>query len=53
VPGPATTTHAWSLILEQATLDHEGWARGAEAGHVMVGYGPAERGGDTPEVSEV
>jgi hypothetical protein len=52
-PGPATTTHARSLILAHATLDHEGWARWAEDGPVMVGYGQAERGGGTPEVSRV
>ena len=51
--GPATTTHARSLILEQATIDHSGWARWAEDGHVSVGYGLAERGCDTPEVSQV
>jgi hypothetical protein len=27
VHGPATTTHARSLILEQATISHDGWAR--------------------------
>ena len=52
VQGPATTTHARALILAHATLDHDGWARGAEAGHVSVGDGPAERGCDTPEVSQ-
>jgi hypothetical protein len=50
--GPATTTDARSLILEQATISHDGWARWAEDGHVSVGDGPAERGCDTPEVSQ-
>jgi hypothetical protein len=53
VHGPATTTHARSLILEQATLSHDGWARWAEDGPVIVGYGQAERGCDTPEGSQV
>jgi hypothetical protein len=51
--GPATTTDARSLILEHATIDHDGWARWADDGQVIVGYGPAERGGDSPEVSQV
>ena len=51
--GPATTTDARLLILEQATIDHGGWARWAEDGHVSVGDGLAERGCDTPEVSQV
>ena len=51
--GPATTTDARLLILEQATIYHDGWARWAEDGHVIVGYGQAERGGDTLEVSQV
>ena len=53
VHGPATTTQARSLILEHATIYHDGWARWAEDGHVIVGYGQAERGCDTPEVSRV
>jgi hypothetical protein len=53
VHGAATTTDARSLILAHATLDHDGLARWAEDGPVMVGYGQAERGCDTPEVSQV
>ena len=53
VHGPASTPDARLLILEQATIDHGGWARWAEDGHVSVGYGQAERGCDTPEVSQV
>ena len=53
VHGPATTTDAQSLILAHTPIDHEGWARWAEDGPVMVGYGQAERGCDTPEVSQV
>ena len=51
--GPAITTDAQSLILAHATIYHDGWARWAEDGHVIVGYGQAERGCDTPEVSRV
>jgi hypothetical protein len=51
--GPATTTQARSLILEHATISHDGWARWAEDGPVIVGSGQAERGCDTPEVSQV
>ena len=51
--GPATTTHARSLILEHATISHDGWARWADDGHVIVGYGQAKRGCDTPEDSQV
>jgi hypothetical protein len=50
--GPATTTDARSLILEQATISHDGQARWAEDDPVMVGYGQAERGCDTLEVSQ-
>jgi hypothetical protein len=50
--GPATTTDARSLIPEQATISHDGWARWAEDGPVIVGDGQAERGCDTPEVSQ-
>ena len=50
---PATTAHARSLILEHASIHPDGWARWAEDGHVIVGYGQAERGCDTPEVSQV
>jgi hypothetical protein len=53
VHGPATAHASWSLILEHATIYHDGWARWAEDGHVVVGYGQAERGCDTPEVSRV
>jgi hypothetical protein len=53
VHGPATTTDARSPILEQATIYRDGWARWAEDGPVSVGYGQAERGCDTPEVSRV
>jgi hypothetical protein len=50
--GLVTTTDARSLILEQATISHDGWARWGEDGPVMVGDGQAERGCDTPEVSQ-
>jgi hypothetical protein len=41
VQGPATTTDARSLILEQATISHDGRARWAEEGHAIVGDGQA------------
>ena len=50
--GPATTTHARSPILGQATISHDGWARWADDGPVIVGSRPAERGWDTPKVSQ-
>jgi hypothetical protein len=37
--------------LEHVTISHDGWARWADDGPVIVGYGQAERGCDTPEVS--
>jgi hypothetical protein len=34
---PASAAHARSLILEDATVYADGWARWAEDGHVYVG----------------
>ena len=35
---PAIDTHTRQLILEQATIYADGWARWLEDGHVYVGY---------------
>jgi hypothetical protein len=45
-------THARSLLLEQATIYSDGWARWAEDGHVYVGYVQAGPCCDPPVVSE-
>jgi hypothetical protein len=48
---PVTTAHARSLILENATVYADGWARWAEDGHVYVGYVQAGPCCDPPAVS--
>ena len=48
-----TAVHAGQLILEQATIYADGWARWVEDGHVYIGYIQAGRCCDPPEVSEV
>ena len=50
---PAIDTHTRQLILEQATIYADGWARWNEDGHVIIGYLQADRCCDPPEVSEV
>lgn len=47
----ADATHARSLILEQATIYADGWARWIEDGHVYVGYVQTGRCCDAPTVS--
>jgi hypothetical protein len=47
----ATTAHARSLILEDATIYADGWARWAEDGHVYIGYVQAGPCCDPPAVS--
>jgi hypothetical protein len=46
-----TTAHARSLILEDATIYADGWARWAEDGHVYTGYVQAGPCCDPPAVS--
>jgi hypothetical protein len=48
--GPAIDTHTRQLILEQATINADGWAQWGEDGHVMIGYLQAGRCCDPPEV---
>ena len=48
---PVTTAHARSLILENATVYADGWARWAEDGHVYIGYVQAGPCCDPPVVS--
>jgi hypothetical protein len=48
---PAIDTHTRQLILEQATIYADGWARWAEDGHVYVGYVQAGPCCDPPAVS--
>jgi hypothetical protein len=48
---PAITAHVRSLILEQATIYADGWARWLEDGHVIIGYLQAGRCCNPPEVS--
>jgi hypothetical protein len=48
---PAVDTHTRQLILEQATVYADGWARWLEDGHVYVGYVQAGPCCDPPEVS--
>jgi hypothetical protein len=48
---PVTEAHVRSLILEQATIYADGWARWAEDGHVYIGYVQAGRCCDPPQVS--
>jgi hypothetical protein len=50
---PATTAHTRSLILEDATIYADGWARWAENGHVYIGYVQAGPCCDPPVVSEL
>jgi hypothetical protein len=50
---PATTTHARTLILEQATIHPDGWARWVEDGHVYIGYVQTGRCCDPPSVSAI
>jgi hypothetical protein len=50
---PTIDTHTRQLILEQATIYPDGWARWGEDGHVIVGYLQAGRCCDPPEVSEL
>jgi hypothetical protein len=45
-----TTTHERQLILEQATIYADGWARWVEEGHVYVGYVQGGPCCDPPEV---
>jgi hypothetical protein len=45
---PATTAHGRSLMLEDAVIYADGWARWLEAGHVYVGYVQARPGCDPP-----
>jgi hypothetical protein len=47
----AIDTHTRQLILEQATIYADGWARWVEDGHVYIGYVQAGRCCDPPEVS--
>jgi hypothetical protein len=49
----ATEAHARCLVLEQATIYTDGWARWVEDGHVYIGYIQAGRCCDPPEVSEL
>ena len=49
---PAVDTHTRQLILEQATVYADGWARWSEDGHVYVGYVQAGPCCDPPVVSE-
>jgi hypothetical protein len=48
---PAIDTHTRQLILEQATIYADGWARWFEDGHVYVGYVQAGPCCDPPTVS--
>jgi hypothetical protein len=48
---PAIDTHTRQLILEQATIYADGWARWVEEGHVYIGYVQAGRCCDPPQVS--
>jgi hypothetical protein len=48
---PAIDTHTRQLILEQAVIYADGWARWDENGHVIIGYLQAGRCCDAPEVS--
>ena len=47
---PAINTPMRQLILEQATLCANGWARWDEDGHVIIGYLQAGRCCDPAEV---
>jgi hypothetical protein len=49
---PAVDTHTRQLILEQAMIYADGWARWAEDGHVYVGYVQAGPCCDPPAVNE-
>jgi hypothetical protein len=49
----AIDLHTRQLILEQATIYADGWARWGEDGHVIIGYLQAGRCCDPPEVSEL
>jgi hypothetical protein len=44
--------HAGQLILGHATIFTDGWARWVKDGYVYIGYVPAGRCCDPPEVSE-
>ena len=48
---PAIPAHARSLMLEDATIAADGWARWAEDGHVIIGYLQAGSCCDPPAVS--
>ena len=48
---PAIDTHTRQLILEEATIYADGWARWFEDGHVYVGYVQAGPCCDPPEVT--
>lgn len=48
---PAIDTHTRQLILEQATIYADGWARWVEEGHVHIGYVQTGPCCDPPEVS--
>jgi hypothetical protein len=48
---PVVDTHTRSLLLEQATIYADGWARWLEDGHVYVGYVQAGPCCDPPTVS--
>jgi hypothetical protein len=48
---PTTAAHEGYLILEQATIYPDGWARWVEDGHEIVGYLQAGRCCDAPAVS--
>jgi hypothetical protein len=51
VAWPCDDTHTRQLLLEQATIDADGWARWDEEGQVMIGYLQAGRRCDPSEVS--
>ena len=48
---PSNATHARSLILEDATIYLDGWARWLEDGHIYEGYVQAGRCCNPPVVS--
>jgi hypothetical protein len=46
--GPAIDTQTRQLMVEQATVDADGWARGFEDGHVSVASVQVGPCGDPP-----
>jgi hypothetical protein len=48
---PAIDAHTRQLLLEQAVIYADGWARWDDDGHVIIGYLQAGRCCDAPEVS--